>query len=173
MKRPPILYWPAYRRGVHAAKNPPRFRKCPYPAGSVAAASWNRGAYDRDTGLAPLVSQIDTELRELCASFASQSSEMWRALKESDERGSKHFQALMESDDRRRQLAEEAYESEERHVRKIAALNGELRDAEARDREAREHRSFVEETARLIGRALERYDVVEIQELTEKLKRGW
>lgn len=172
MKRP-ALDGAAYRRGIHAAKRPPRFRKCPYTAGTVAAESWHRGTYDRDTGLPPLVAQIDSELRRLMAEIASQSSDMWRALKESDERGSKHFKALMESDDRGRRIAEEAYESEERHVRKIAALNGELRDAETRDREAREYRSFVEETARLIGRARERYDMVEIDRLTENLKRGW
>lgn len=172
MKRP-ALDGAAYRRGIHAAKHPPRFRKCPYTAGTVAAESWQRGTYDRDTGLPPLVAQIDLELRELMVAVASQSSDMLRALKESDERGSKMFRDLMESDDRGRNAAEEAYESEERHVRKIAALNGELRDAEARNREAREHRSFVEETARLIQRARERNDMVEIDRLTENLKRGW
>lgn len=155
MKRPPVLYWPAYRLGVHAAKNPPRFRKCPYGAGTVAATSWNRGTYDRDTGLPPLVAQLHTEIQKLCLETA----DLMRDVKKSN--------------DAALRISQEAYESEERHVRTIARLNGELRAAENREREAQQHRSFVEDTAVLLERAHERGDDVEIDRLTGKLKRGW
>ena len=154
MKRPAI-YPAAYRRGFNAAKNPPHFRQCPYTAGSVAAASWNRGVNEYDTGLPQLAAQIVHIEQQLNAA----TQEMRAKLKASD--------------DLARRIAEEAYENSERHVSRIRELNAQIDAADKRGREAEEHRRFVEDTARMIDRARDRGDDVEIDRLIANLKRGW
>lgn len=161
----PQLDRSAFRRGFLAAKNPPRRRECPYPAGSVAASSWHRGTMERDTAapqLRAMIAHQESELRAGTLTFKVLTVRLEELIAKMQAR-----------DDSARRISEESYQSEERHVRKIAELNREIREAERREREAQDHRYFVEDTARLIERARERGDEVEIDSLTEKLKRGW
>lgn len=156
----------AFRRGFNAAKRRrPGWFHCPYPAGSVAAASWYRGTMEHDTAAPQLRAMIAHQENELHAGTVT-----FQAVTVRLEALIAKMQAR---DDSARRIAEESYESEERHVRRIAELNRELRDAESRAREAQHHRYFVEDTAGMIERAREHGDEVEIDRLTEKLKRGW
>lgn len=153
----------AFRRGFNDAKR--RQFHCPYPAGSVAAASWYRGTMEHDTAapqLRAMIAHQESELRAGTMTFKVLTVRLEELIAKMQAR-----------DDSARRISEESYESEERHVRKIAELTRELRDAESREREAQDHRYFVEDTARMMERARKHGDEVEIDRLTEKLKRGW